>query len=54
MTQGINVRNKRIACRRGYLGEPAIIEFVEHLTVECCSYQEVPGSILGGQILAWS
>ena len=30
---------------------PAIAQLVEHLTVECCSYQMVPGSIPGGRIL---
>ena len=29
---------------------PAIAQLVEHLTVECCSYQMVPGSIPGGRI----
>ena len=29
---------------------PAIAQLVEHLTVECCSNQEVPGSMPGGQI----
>ena len=31
-------------------GRPAIAQLVEHLTVELCSYQLVPGSIPGGQI----
>ena len=31
-------------------GMPAIAQLVEHLTVECCSYQMVPGSIPGGRI----
>ena len=30
---------------------PAIAQLVEHLTVECCSNQMVPGSIPGGRIL---
>jgi hypothetical protein len=29
--------------------EPAIAQLVEHLTVECCSNQMVPGSIPGGR-----
>ena len=29
---------------------PAIAQLVEHLTVECCSNQMVPGSIPGGRI----
>ena len=32
--------------------KPAIAQLAEHLTVECCSNQMVPGSTLGGQILA--
>ena len=32
--------------------KPAIAQLVEHLTVECCSYQMVPGSIPGGRILS--
>ena len=31
--------------------QPAIAQLVEHLTVECCSNQMVPGSIPGGRIL---
>ena len=31
-------------------GKPAIAQLVEHLTVELCSYQMVPGSIPGGRI----
>ncbi len=31
--------------------KPAIAQLVEHLTVERCSYQMVPGSIPGGRIL---
>ena len=31
--------------------KPAIAQLVEHLTVECCSNQMVPGSIPGGRIL---
>ena len=31
---------------------PAIAQLVEHLTVECCSNQMVPGSIPGGRILS--
>ena len=34
------------------MGKPAIAQLVEHLTVELYSYQMVPGSISGGQILA--
>ena len=30
--------------------KPAIAQLVEHLTVECCSNQMVPGSIPGGRI----
>ena len=30
--------------------QPAIAQLVEHLTVECCSNQMVPGSIPGGRI----
>ena len=30
---------------------PAIAQLVEHLTVEICSYQIVPGSIPSGRIL---
>ena len=29
---------------------PAIAQLVEHLAVECCSHQMVPGSIPGGRI----
>ena len=29
---------------------PAIAQLVEHLTVDCCSNQMVPGSIPGGRI----
>ncbi len=29
--------------------QPAIAQLVEHLTVERCSYQMVPGSIPGGR-----
>ena len=29
---------------------PAIAQLVEHLTVDCCSHQMVPGSIPGGRI----
>ena len=29
--------------------KPAIAQLVEHLTVECCSNQMVPGSIPGGR-----
>ena len=29
--------------------KPAIAQLAEHLTVELCSYQMVPGSIPGGQ-----
>ena len=32
---------------------PAIAQLVEHLTVECCSNQMVPGSIPGGRICLW-
>ena len=32
--------------------QPAIAQLVEHLTVERCSYQMVPGSIPGGRIFA--
>ena len=31
--------------------KPAIAQLVEHLTVECCSNQMVPGSIPGGRTL---
>ena len=31
------------------LSKPAIAQLVEHLTVECCSNQMVPGSIPGGR-----
>ena len=31
--------------------KPAIAQLVEHLTVECCSNQMVPGSIPGGRML---
>ena len=34
----------------GNLSKPAIAQLVEHLTVECCSNQMVPGSIPGGRI----
>ena len=30
--------------------KPAIAQLVEHLTVDFCSYQMVPGSIPGGRI----
>ena len=30
--------------------KPAIAQLVEHLTVDVCSYQMVPGSIPGGRI----
>jgi hypothetical protein len=30
--------------------KPAIAQLAEHLTVECCSNQMVPGSIPGGRI----
>jgi hypothetical protein len=30
---------------------PAIAQLVEHLTVDCCSNQMVPGSIPGGRTL---
>ena len=33
---------------------PAIAQLVEHLTVECCSNQMVPGSIPGGRTLRFS
>ena len=39
-------------CSRKHTGKPAIAQLVEHLTVELCSYQMVPGSIAGGRILA--
>ena len=32
--------------------KPAIAQLVEHLTVECCSNQMVPGSIPGGRIIS--
>ena len=32
--------------------KPAIAQLVEHLTVECCFNQMVPGSIPGGRILS--
>ena len=31
--------------------KPAIAQLVEHLTVDCCRNQMVPGSIPGGRIL---
>ena len=35
--------------------KPAIAQLLEHLTVECCSNQMVPGSIPGGRIdPAWA
>ena len=34
--------------------KPAIAQLVEHLTVECCSNQMVPGSIPGGRILSFN
>ena len=40
------------SCKRqsaGHVCEPAIAQLVEHLTVETCSYQMVPGSIPGGR-----
>ena len=40
-------RRKRVDA----VSTPAIAQLVEHLTVECCSYQMVPGSIPGGRIL---
>ena len=33
-------------------GKPAIAQLAEHLTVECCSNQMVPGSIPGGRIMS--
>ena len=33
----------------GIDAKPAIAQLVEHLTVECCSNQMVPGSIPGGR-----
>ena len=33
-----------------FVDKPAIAQLVEHLTVECCSNQMVPGSIPGGRI----
>ena len=33
-----------------FMFKPAIAQLVEHLTVECCSNQMVPGSIPGGRI----
>ena len=41
-----------VKCSRKYTGKPGIAQLVEHLTVELCSYQMVPGSIPGGRILA--
>ena len=35
--------------RHGAHVMPAIAQLVEHLTVECCSNQMVPGSIPGGR-----
>ena len=35
---------------RAFVNRPAIAQLVEHLTVECCSNQMVPGSIPGGRI----
>ena len=32
---------------------PAIAQLAEHLTVDCCSYQMVPGSIPGRRILMY-
>ena len=32
------------------VAQPAIAQLAEHLTVECCSNQMVPGSIPGGRI----
>ena len=32
------------------VAQPAIAQLVEHLTVECCGNQMVPGSIPGGWI----
>ena len=34
---------------RAWKCKPAIAQLVEHLTVECCSNQMVPGSIPGGR-----
>ena len=36
---------------RALANRPAIAQLVEHLTVECCSNQMVPGSIPGGRTL---
>ena len=34
-----------------FVVKPAIAQLVEHLTVDCCRNQMVPGSIPGGRIL---
>ena len=39
---------KCITCKNA--SRPARAQLVKHLTVECCSYQMVPGSHPGGQI----
>ena len=38
--------------RKTHPGRSAVAPLVEHLTVEFCSYQMVPGSIPAGRILA--
>ena len=44
--------SNRIRKQRGSACKPAIAQLVEHLTVEPCSYQMVPGSIPGGRTFA--
>ena len=39
-------------CWRKHTGKPAIAQLVEHLTVELCSYQVIPGSIPVGRIFS--
>ena len=48
LSQGEGVCCWRSLARGLY--KPAIAQLVEHLTVECCSNQMVPGSIPGGRI----
>ena len=41
-----------VACPQGAnFDKPAIAQLAEHLTVDSCSYQMVPGSIPGGRTL---
>jgi hypothetical protein len=53
VSQGSNQDSDRALVDNTLQTRPAIAQLAEHLTVDICRYQMVPGSIPGGRIASF-